>query len=246
MSGMLLEVERPDTLTHAVARSIAEAIVTGAFAPGQALPEVPVALQLGTSRGTVREALRVLADQGLVEIIRHRGAFVAAATPRKAREVFTLRAELEAFAVRLVFERQGYSDKVLASLEATLAALGGATVRFDIFQIVDLDMRFHDLLSAGCGNNELLASLASLRLRTKRFIVYTKLVDSDLEPDDVTHERLLEAIRSGNAEKAASEVRHHILAAGEQLVRKLVHQGPTGGSIPHEAPARPASPGAVA
>ncbi|MGH2531319.1 MAG: GntR family transcriptional regulator [Thermomicrobiales bacterium] len=220
-ASAILELKRPDTLTHAVARSIGEAIVRGTFAPGQPLPELPIASQLGTSRGTVREALRLLADQGLVEIFRHRGAFVAEATPRKAREIFTLRAELEAFAVRLIYEGGGYPEATSRELEETLAQLRAAADRFDVFAVAEFDMRFHDLLSRECGHQTLLDLLAGLRMQMRRFIVYTKLVNSDLEPESVTHQRLLDALRAGDAGHAAGEVRRHILVAGELLVRKL-------------------------
>ncbi len=221
MSEHAFTLERPETLTAAVARSIGEAIVRGAFAPGQALPEQPLSSQLGISRGTVREALRLLADQGLVEIVRHRGAFVAEMTPRKAHEIFTLRAELEAFAVRLVFERGGYSDKTIQALEITLVDLGDAADEGKVFEAVEQDMRFHDLLSHECDHQELLDLLAGLRLQMRRFIVLTKLVNSDVEPESLTHRRLLDAIRAGDSIEAAGEVRGHILAAGEQLLRKL-------------------------
>jgi DNA-binding GntR family transcriptional regulator len=225
MADALLGLERPETLTSAVARSIGEAIVRGAFAPGQALPEVPLAAQLGTSRGTVREALRLLADQGLVEVIRHRGAFVAELTPRKAREIFTLRAELEAFAVRLVFERGGYPDATLDDLETTLERLAAAADgEADVFEVAELDMRFHDLLSRECDHQALLELLAGLRNQMRRFIVYTKLVNSDLEPESVTHRRLLDAVRSGDADRAAAEARRHVLVAGDQLLRKLAEE----------------------
>jgi DNA-binding GntR family transcriptional regulator len=228
MTEQPFTLERPETLTAAVARSIGEAIVRGTFAPGQALPEQPLSAQLGTSRGTVREALRLLSDQGLVEIVRHRGAFVAEMTPRKAHEIFTLRAELEAFAVRLVFARGGYSDDTIQALETTLVDLGETADQGQIFEAAEQDMRFHDLLSRECDHQELLDLLAGLRLQMRRFIVLTKLVNSDVEPESLTHRRLLDALRSSDVDVAADEVRGHILAAGEQLLRKL-EQDPVGG-----------------
>lgn len=216
-----LGLQRPETLTGAVARTIGDAIVGGTFAPGEALPEVPVAARIGTSRGTVREALRLLADQGLVEIVRHRGAFVADLTQRRAREIFTLRAELEAFAVRLVFAAGGYGDVTREALETTLTDLIAAAAGGDVFEVAELDMRFHDLLSRECDHQLLLELLTGLRLQMRRFIVYTKLVNSDAEPEAVTHRRLLDALLSGDGDLAANEVRAHILAAGQQLLRKL-------------------------
>ena len=142
-------------------------------------------------------------------------------TPRKAHEIFTLRAELEAFAVRLVFERGGYSAETMQALELTLAALGDAADTGKVFAAAEQDMRFHDLLSRECGHQELLDLLAGLRLQMRRFIVLTKLVNSDIEPEALTHRRLLDVIRRGDAQQAAHEVRAHILAAGEHLLKKL-------------------------
>jgi DNA-binding GntR family transcriptional regulator len=221
MLRALPDLERPETLTSAVARSIGEAIVHGTFAPGQALPEVPLAARLGTSRGTVREALRLLADQGLVEIVRHRGAFVVEMTPRKAQEIFTLRAELEAFAVRLVYQRGGYPEATLRELERALGELAAAADRWDVFRVAGLDMQFHDLLCRDCGHQTLLDLLAGLRLQVRRFIVLTKLVNSDVEPEGVTHRRLLDAVRAGEPARAATAVRTHILAACDQFLAKL-------------------------
>src|SRR3990170_4032062 len=94
-------LQRPETLSEAVVKHIRDAIVHGDFAPGSALPEVRLAEELGTSRGTVREALRALEDQGLVDVLPHKGSFVSKVTKRKARELYSLRVVLEAFAVRL-------------------------------------------------------------------------------------------------------------------------------------------------
>ena len=68
-----MSLQRPETLTTAVASYIKDAIVRGELAPGARLPEVALAAQLETSRGTVREALRTLADGGLIDIVPRRG-----------------------------------------------------------------------------------------------------------------------------------------------------------------------------
>src|SRR5262249_44963944 len=89
--------DAPPTLTSAVVRHIQELMLRGEFPPGSALPEIPLARRLDTSRGTVREALRELAELGLVELQARRGAVVAQLSPQRAREIFSLRALLESF-----------------------------------------------------------------------------------------------------------------------------------------------------
>jgi DNA-binding GntR family transcriptional regulator len=94
-------LQRPETLTTAVASFIRTAIVHGRLAPGSRLSEVALANELDTSRGTVREALRTLVDGGLIEAIPHRGVFVTQLSVRATWEITSLRALLEPYASRL-------------------------------------------------------------------------------------------------------------------------------------------------
>jgi len=214
-------LQRPETLVNAVARSISEAIMHGELSPGQSLPEPRLAAELGTSRGTVREALRLLGEQGLVDIFLHRGAFVATLTPQKAHEISTLRANLESFAVRLAMDRDAYTQDVLRDLEVALCDLESATSGPDLLAIADADMHFHDVLSQASGHELLLDVLSGLRLQMRYFIVYTKIVNSDTEPESITHTRILEAIKTGDAEIAAAAAHRHITDAGEYLFGRL-------------------------
>ncbi|MCC6179228.1 MAG: GntR family transcriptional regulator [Chloroflexi bacterium] len=215
-------LQRPETLTSAVARFVRDAIMRGEYAPGRSLPEVWLAEQLQTSRGTIREAFRVLADQGLVETIPHRGTFVAKLNSRKAYEIYTLRAELESYAVRLAMERGGYARSELDALRVALERLHVDSTGADQFELADADMHLHELLSCGSEHQVLLDTLGSLRLQMRQFIVYTKLMGSDEEPEYVTHRRLLETVEAGDAATAAAAVKGHILEAGQLLMRKLL------------------------
>src|SRR5688500_9745604 len=157
-------LQRPETLTSAVARYIRDAIMRGDFAPGRALPEVWLAEQLQTSRSTIREAIRMLVDQGLVETFPHRGSFVASMTPRRARELYTLRAELVSYAVRLVMERGGYTATAREALHVALERLRVDPEQADQYELANLDMQFHDLLTRESEHQVLLEVLDSLRL----------------------------------------------------------------------------------
>lgn len=214
-------LQRPETLPSAVARHIREGIMRGDYVAGRSLPEVWLAEQLQTSRGTIREAFRILADQGLVETIPHRGSFVAKLTARKAYEIFTLRAELESYAVRLAMERGGYTADEMAALRAALARLDVDPAEADQFDLAEADMQFHELLCQGSGHQVLLETLKSLRLQTRQFIVHTKLMGSDEEPEYVTHQRLLDVVATGDTYVVVAAVRNHIVEAGQLLLRKL-------------------------
>src|ERR1041384_4635649 len=99
-----MSLRRPETLTGAVARHISDAIVRGEYPPGSNLPEVSLARELETSRGTVREALRMLAAGGLVEIIPPGGVFASQLSARATWEITSLRAILEPYGARLALE----------------------------------------------------------------------------------------------------------------------------------------------
>jgi DNA-binding GntR family transcriptional regulator len=218
-------LQRPETLTSAVVRYISEAILRGDFAPGQPLPEVQLADRMGTSRSTVREASRTLAEQGLVEIFPHRGVIVSRLTARTAREIFTLRAELESYAVRLAVERGPYSAEECRAQERALHELEEAAAGGNHFDLAEADMRFHEVLASASSHQLLLETLAGLRLRMRQAIVFTKLMGSDVETEGVTHRRILEAVHSGNPAVASKAIHEHITQSGEQLVQKLSQTG---------------------
>lgn len=220
-AGDAVVLERPETLTNAVVRYISDAILRGDFAPGQPLPEVQLADRMGTSRSTVREASRTLAEQGLVEVFPHRGVIVARLTARKAREIFTLRAELESYAVRLAVEHAAYTPEERRAQDAALHELEAAVGDHNDFQLAEADMHFHEVLARASHHSLLLETLAGLRLRMRQAIVFTKLMGSDVETEGVTHRRILEAVRSGDPSVAAAAIHKHITQSGELLVDKL-------------------------
>jgi DNA-binding GntR family transcriptional regulator len=90
---MVRRVVRSLTLTFAVADSIRENIFQGGLQPWEPLREVDLSASLNVSRGTIRGALRILCNGGLVEIIPHRGAFVRGLSLQTAIDTFTLHAE---------------------------------------------------------------------------------------------------------------------------------------------------------
>ena len=108
-------LQRPTTLTAQVVAYIRDGVVRGAFKPSQPLAEVALAEELETSRVTVRIALRELADQGLVEIVPYRGAFVSELTSRMARETVRLRAVLESYKRSSPLRTDHYPKRYLKS-----------------------------------------------------------------------------------------------------------------------------------
>lgn len=213
-------LQRSATLTAQVVAYIRDSVVRGDLKPGQPLTEVALADELETSRVTVRVALRQLADQGLVEIIPYRGAYVSELTPRMAREIFSLRAMLESYATRLALADGPLSDEVLAELERSLQRIAEAQSE-DPMSIIEAVLGFHWLIAMQSGHDLLLSHLKNLEPQIRRMIFYTNLYQSDEVSDIESHSDLLQALRTGEAEHAERAVFEHHELSGRQLVERL-------------------------
>lgn len=211
-------LQRPDTLTDAVAKHISDAIVRGEFKPGSSLPEVALAHDLSTSRGTVREALRKLAAGGLVEIIPHRGVFVSQLSVRATWEITSMRAILEPYAARLALEAAGTERAMHLEVEGAFAHLRRAVTAGDPLTVADADIGFHRAVFARCGHEMLLGQLDRLQVLTRRLVLMSEIYASDGPAVIRQHEPIAEAVKARDADLLESAVRTHVIEAGESLM----------------------------
>lgn len=212
------------TIVSVVAGRIRDDILNGIYPPGAALPEIPLSHRLDASRSVIREALRGLTDSGLVVLTPRHGAVVSPVSPQLVHELFTLRAMLEAFAVKLGMTSGRMHGDAAAALEGAYRALSEAACTSDKLAIVEADMAFHWAACSPCGHELLLAHLKQLQARTRLCIVYTKLYRSDAESEALSHRPILNAIRAGEVERAEAALREHVLSAGQRLLVQLVEQ----------------------
>ena len=97
----MLEFERPNSIREAAYKHLRDAILSGLLAPGKRVSEPAIAEQLGLSRTPIREALQYLAKEGLVEMVPNKGARVRQLALKEIKEVYQVRAFLEAEGARL-------------------------------------------------------------------------------------------------------------------------------------------------
>ena len=119
---------RHQTLVERVVDQILTDIVEGILRPGEQLKEVALAKEYGVSRGPLREAMRTIQGQGLIELIPSKGSFVRLLDADELLEVYEMRAELDGLAVRLATERmisksQSDRNRILTDLKRLLASL---------------------------------------------------------------------------------------------------------------------------
>lgn len=218
----MIALQRPPTLTSAVIDYIREAVLRGEFAPGQQLRELPLSRALSTSRGTVREALRALHEDGLVTIVPHHGAVVTELSARRVREIFELRTLLECDAVERALSGGYVDDAAIAAMRAAFERLSAAADESDPFAVIEADMSFHRQVAMYSHQELLLEHLDALRLQTRQAIAYTKIYDSDLEGEAESHRPILDAVIAGDPARASAAVRLHITDAGERLLARMV------------------------
>jgi DNA-binding GntR family transcriptional regulator len=225
-------------LRHTVRSRIEEAIVQGTFKGGEKLNEVQLCRALGVSRGSVREALRELEASGVLISVPYRGTFVKEWTPRSVWELYTLRSELEEFAVELAVDRAVEED--LQDLDRLLLTMREAAQADDAAELVEIDLRFHQRLHRMTGHRLLQEVLEGLAGQTRMFIIATKAFYSpfaSLEEAAASHDPIVDAVKSRDAEAARCAIREHIKAVGERYVQQLEGSG-SGDGEQRSTPAR--------
>ncbi len=154
--------------TEVVADALREAIVKGWLAPGERIKEIPLSEQLGVSRGPIREALRLLAHDGLVTIIPNRGAIVPTPTPADVLEVYAMRSALGSLALRKLM--LGDSGLPVSALERELARLQRAVARNKAPQAADADLAYQSAIVSGAGLPRVARQFDQLTWQVRIFI----------------------------------------------------------------------------
>jgi DNA-binding GntR family transcriptional regulator len=210
-------VGQAESLAEKAYVAIRRLIVTLELGPGSVINERELVEQLGIGRTPVREALRRLAQEGLVEVYPRRGMFVTDVDVRKLALVSEVRAALEPEAARLAAERA--TDAERAELRELLDELDAAGA--DDHALMALDERIHRAVYR-CARNDLLATTLEqyyvLALR-----IWTIALDRQHELNDAVqaHRALLEAIHDGDGERAAATMRAHV-EDFEQAMRRVL------------------------
>jgi DNA-binding GntR family transcriptional regulator len=187
-----------------------ERILSGEFAPGQVLNQATLARTIGISTTPLREALRRLKSEGLVELDAHRDARVTELTPEEARDLLEVRRSLDPLAASLAAERRTKSD----IKEIREAAKGVEPLRRD-FGVDHLiaHRRFHAAIYRASHNDLLIATLDGLWDKADRYRRLGLAVErSQQERDEkaAEHAQLAECVIAGDAEGAAAVMHQHI------------------------------------
>lgn len=209
-------------LRQSVVESIRDAIGSGRFSPGERLTEKGLCELTGVSRTLVREALRQLESEGLIDVIPHRGPVVARVTLDQAEQIYRVRSELEGLAAELFAVNA--SDEQQQALKAALKKIKATATSTDAGMRVQAKNEFYACLLNGSGNDVLAQILGLLTSRV------TLLRAASLSQKGRLHQSVLEltkivdalvARKSGAARKAAE---FHVLQAAKAAYEALKEQ----------------------
>ncbi|MFF5214995.1 GntR family transcriptional regulator [Micromonospora sp. NPDC000442] len=203
------ELESVSLVELAVSRLTRE-ILSGRSDSGERLVEEQLTRRLGISRAPLREALRLLAQRGLVEHVPRRGVRVATLSDRDVRELYELRDVLERFAVRSAIPVPRESD--LAGLRAALDQMREATRDGDRLAVAESHRTFHVALVALAGNRQLSAVYDSILVKLQLYMAINLRREAEVaQPHDGVHrhERLFEAVAVGDPEVVLAVLSEH-------------------------------------
>lgn len=229
MDDHALEIRsRDDRLTAVefVVQQVTEDIRKTHYKPGHHLVEAELMRTLAVSRSSVREAMRQLAAAGLVHVERNKGARVREMSAVEVVDLIQVRAVLEGLAARLAATRMEVSEH-----HAQFHALMEEMIRSEALKDWDAyhlqNQRFHDLVIALSGNEELERLVGQLRIQTLRVQFYFRLSRfAQAKQSRADHEKIIGAIVDGDGERAERAMRAHILRTIDWILG-VPQPGPT-------------------
>lgn len=218
MSGQALpSLTRSTTLRERALVALRTAIITGQYRPGDHLGEVEIAEHLSVSRGTVREALRHLQQEGLVTPGARGMLRVSRLTPTEVRELFQVREALEGLALTQIIASPRRSEAADALRQALTRLHDAFASGADLAAKVEADLGFHLLLCELSGNSVLLKTWRQLEGPMRVVIMSAAGERRESAMSATAHEPIADAIARGDAAAAQRILHTHMTSAIEQL-----------------------------
>lgn len=206
-----------------IRESLERRIVEGEFKDGERLDEVSLAKRFGVSRTPLREALRMLAGSGLVELVPRRGAFVRHPGLVELLEMFEVMAELEALCGRHAARR--IAPGALVELTAAARSCEAAMAAGDPDAYYHRNEEFHRIIYQAAGNQFLAAEAGRLQKRLRPFRRMQLHARGRMEQSMREHAVILQAMETGDADLVATTLRDHVAIQGEKFHSLLDHYG---------------------
>ena len=230
-SGQAIKIERQAApLRQQVLEALRRAIVSGRLAPGQRLTERALIEMMGVSRTVIREALRQIEAEGLIEIIPNKGPVVRELSAEEAKDLYRIRAVLEGLAARLFAENA--SDAMVRELQVALEEVVLAYHGTDGEQALDAKSKFYDLLYDGGASETLASMLGTVHARIWRWravgLTHPKRAAKRLHESVRNLRAMVAAIRRKDGDAAERIARDEVSKAAEEVMRLIAEETEAG------------------
>lgn len=211
---MKLKSVKREVLPNSVTTILRQAILKGELKPNERLVQADIAEQLGVSRMPVREALKTLELEGLITLEPHKGAIVNSLTLEDIDEIYELRTILEPFTLERSIPNLTVDD--IAELERLHEKMLQTA---DKENYVELNNQFHNLSLSGAKSKRLHGLMARVSHGIAKDTPY--VIPDQIEKSNIEHDKILNAIKSGDIEAACAEYAYHIKRTHKDLIPLL-------------------------
>lgn len=223
MANFRLQPNEEVGVSNWVTSKLREAILSGVFEPGQKLSQDRIAEDFKVSRTPVREAMKVLAAEGFVEIQSYRGVYIPEISARDVKDVFEFRWIIEPEITRQ--STPLITQETIDTLSELLEHSGSSSVIIPDQHYYDSDKQFHDAIAGYCQNRILLETLEKINyriVRVRNFAIHQP--GSHLNNSHQEHIQILDAIRKRDAEEAGRLMEFHLKSSADRILKYITAQ----------------------
>lgn len=212
-----LVIKDSKTIRRRIYEHLREQLLNGEISPRQHLIETKIAKELGTSRTPVREALHSLELEGLIESIPRVGYVVKPISEQEVEEICEMRMAIEGVAARWAIEKA--YKKLVEELEKNIAIAEEKVSKGDVRSFVDMDARFHEIISKFSGSKRLLELAQTLRRHMLRYRIQSiYAVDNVLRAIE-GHKGIAQAIRKRDLEEINLAIQRHMEQSKSDILK---------------------------
>lgn len=195
-------------LSEKIAETLREYIMKGSLKPGERLTEPKLSAMLGISRTPIREALRLLENEGFIDIYPRRGAVVSEITSKDVDEIFIIKTKLESLAARLAVENISEADiKKMMDINEKMMKYSESK---NVVNLIKLNADFHNIFIEKCNNSRLIKFIESLNKQFKRVTAYSFTETGRIKKVLEEHKNIIDAFVNRDAEKVEQLVDIHV------------------------------------
>lgn len=206
-----LSINHEASLRNKVFKYIKFEIINGHFKPGESLVESKLAEELGVSRTPIREAIRLLELEGLVETTPNKGAVVLGVSHKDVEDIYAIRILIEGLAARWAAQNMDSNEK--KELQKIIDLMEFYASKGDLDELAELDNRFHHIIYEASRSKILKLTLSNLHEYVQQARLHSLKVPQRLDQTIAEHHAIMDCFLEGDSKKAEKALKEHVQKA---------------------------------